>query len=38
VWGTISEIQNLIERAASGEFDVAQIEETAAAAELLSFA
>ena len=35
-WGTISEIQNLIERAVSGEFDVAQIEETAAAAELLS--
>jgi hypothetical protein len=35
-WGTISEIQNLIERAVSGEFDVPQIEETAAAAELLS--
>ena len=35
-WGTISEIQELIERAVSGEFDVAQIEEAAAAAELLS--
>ena len=35
-WGTISEIQQLIERAVSGEFDVAQIEEAAAAAELLS--
>jgi hypothetical protein len=35
-WSTISEIQQLIERAVSGEFDVAQIEEAAAAAELLS--
>jgi len=35
-WMTISEIQQLIERAVSGEFDVAQIEEATAAAELLS--
>ena len=35
-WGTISEIQHLIERAVSGEFDVGQIEETTAAAELLN--
>ncbi len=35
-WGTISEIQELIERAISGEFDVVQIEEAMAAAELLS--
>jgi hypothetical protein len=35
-WGTISEIQQLIERAASGEFDVRQMEETTAPAELLS--
>src|SRR5438067_8031158 len=35
-WGTISEIQHLIERAVSGEFDVAQIEEATAAVELLS--
>jgi hypothetical protein len=35
-WGTISEIQQLIERAVSGEFDVAQIEDATAAAELLS--
>ena len=35
-WGTISEIQQLIERAVTGEFDVAQIEETTAPAELLS--
>jgi hypothetical protein len=35
-WGTISEIQQLIERAVSGEFDVAQIQEARAAAELLS--
>jgi hypothetical protein len=35
-WGTISEIQKLIERAVSGEFDVAQIEQAKAAAELLS--
>jgi len=34
-WRTISQIQQLIERAASGEFDVRQIEETDAAAELL---
>jgi hypothetical protein len=34
-WGTISQIQQLIERAVSGEFDVAQIEEATAAAELL---
>ena len=34
-WGTISEIQQLIERAVSGEFDVGQIEQAAAAAELL---
>jgi hypothetical protein len=35
-WGTISEVQQLIERAVSGEFDVAQIEEATVAAELLS--
>jgi hypothetical protein len=35
-WGTISEIQQLVERAVSGEFDVAQIEEATVAAELLS--
>ena len=35
-WGTISEIQQLIERAISGEFDVAQIEQATATAELLS--
>ena len=35
-WGTISEIQQLIERAVSGEFDVAQVEEATVAAELLS--
>jgi hypothetical protein len=35
-WGTISEIQQLIERAVSGEFDVSQIQEAKAAAELLS--
>ena len=35
-WTTISEIQQLIERAVSGEFDVRQVEETTAAAELLS--
>ena len=35
-WGTISEIQQLIERAVSGEFDVAQIEEAMATAELLN--
>jgi hypothetical protein len=35
-WGTISEIQQLIERAVSGEFDIRQTEETNAAVELLS--
>jgi hypothetical protein len=35
-WATISEIQQLIERAASGEFDIRQIEETNVAVELLS--
>jgi hypothetical protein len=35
-WRTISEIQQLIERAGSGEFDVGAIEEATAAAELLS--
>jgi hypothetical protein len=35
-WGMISELQQVIERAVSGEFDVGQIEETTAAAELLS--
>ena len=35
-WVTISEIQQLIERAISGEFDVAQIEEATATAELLN--
>jgi hypothetical protein len=35
-WRTISEIQQLIERALSGEFDVARIEEATATAELLS--
>jgi hypothetical protein len=35
-WATISEIQHLIERAVSGEFDIRQIEETDAAVELLS--
>ncbi len=35
-WGTISEIQQLIERAVSGEFDLGHIEETTAAAELLN--
>jgi hypothetical protein len=35
-WGTISEIQQLIERAVSGEFDVRQVDETTAPAELLS--
>jgi hypothetical protein len=35
-WSTISEIQHLIERAVFGEFDVAQIEEATAVAELLS--
>ena len=35
-WRTISEIQQLIERAVSGEFDIGQVEETNAAAELLS--
>jgi hypothetical protein len=35
-WGTISEVQQLIDRAVSGEFDIRQIEETDAAAELLN--
>jgi len=35
-WGTISEIQQLIERAVSGEFDVRQVDETTAPAELLN--
>jgi hypothetical protein len=35
-WRTISEIQQLIERAISAEFDVGQIEEATAVAELLS--
>jgi hypothetical protein len=35
-WATISEIQQLIERAVSGEFDFAQIEEATATAELLN--
>jgi hypothetical protein len=35
-WSTISEIQQLIDRAVCGEFDVDQIEETTAAAKLLS--
>jgi Sigma-70, region 4 len=35
-WRTLGEIQQLIERAISGEFDEAQIEESAAAAELLT--
>ena len=35
-WGTISEIQQLIERAISGEFNVGRIEQTTAPAELLS--
>jgi hypothetical protein len=35
-WGTISEIQQLIDRAGFGEFDVMPMEETTAPAELLS--
>lgn len=35
-WGRISEIQQLVERAVSGEFDVGQIQETTATAELLN--
>jgi hypothetical protein len=35
-WHTVSEIQQLIERAVSGEFDIDEVEETTAAAELLS--
>ena len=35
-WSTISEIQQLVERAISGEFDVVQIKEAMAAAELLT--
>ena len=34
-WSTISEIQQLIERAVLGEFDVAQIEEATVASDLL---
>ena len=34
-WSTISEIQQLIERAILGEFDVVQIEEATAASDLL---
>jgi hypothetical protein len=35
-WRTLGEIQQLIERAISGEFDEAQVEESPAAAELLT--
>jgi len=35
-WRTLGEIQQLIERAISGEFDEAQIEESTAAAELVT--
>src|SRR5690242_17957004 len=35
-WGRISEIQQLVERAVSGEFDVGQIQETTATVELLN--
>ena len=35
-WGMISEIHQLIDRAVSGEFDVGQIEQATAVAELLS--
>jgi hypothetical protein len=35
-WGRISEIQQLVERAVSGEFDVGQIQETTATIELLN--
>ena len=35
-WGRISEIQQLIERAVSGEFDVGRIEQPTPVAELLS--
>src|SRR6266567_4827894 len=35
-WRTLGEIQQLIERAISGEFDEAQVEESTAAAELLT--
>ncbi len=35
-WRTLSEIQHLIERAASGEFDLGQIHEATAAVELLT--
>jgi hypothetical protein len=34
-WHTVAEIQQLIERAIAGEFDVARIEQSKAAAELL---
>ncbi len=35
-WRTVTEIQQLIERAISGEFDVARMEESRAVAELLT--
>ena len=35
-WHTVAEIEQLIERAIAGEFDVARIEESKAAAELLT--
>jgi hypothetical protein len=35
-WRTLAEIQQLIERAISGEFDVARIDESTAVAELLT--
>lgn len=35
-WGRISEIQQLVERAVSGEFDVGQIQESTATVELLN--
>jgi hypothetical protein len=35
-WRTVTEIQQLIERAISGEFDIARIGESRAVAELLT--
>jgi len=35
-WGTLTEIQQLVERAISGEFDVARIDESRVVAELLT--
>jgi hypothetical protein len=35
-WRTVAEIEQLIERASAGEFDVVRIEESEAAAELLT--